>query len=81
MVIMWGLNMLISLIVVIISQSIHMSNITLYILNACNFIYLNYTSIKLKKYTKNLQNMSLWNTLCIQSELIFQGKKGKIKIF
>ena len=43
--------MLIKLIKVIISQSIRMSNITLYILNACNFIYLNYISIKLKKNT------------------------------
>ena len=43
--------MLINLIKVIISQSIRMSNITLYILNACNFIYLNYIPIKLKKNT------------------------------
>ena len=35
-----------------------------------------------KKYTKNfLQNMSLWHTLCIQSELIFQGRKGQIEMF
>ena len=49
--------MLISLVGVIISQSMHVSNITLYILNACNFIYLNYTSIKLKKklFRKNYQ--------------------------